>query len=101
MNNSNLPYTWSLREENWETYTWSVKAFKSFKKELQRKYFEVFNKNLKEDFPSKLQREVLYKKILWFNNIDIFENWNHFKDIIIDESRYQNVLKVLEIINKK
>lgn len=99
--NNNLPYTWSLKEKNWETYTWSVKAFKTFKKELQRKYFEVFNRSLKEDFPNKLQREVLYKKILWFNHIDIFENWNSSISVIIDEFQYQNVLKVLEIINKK
>ena len=96
-----LSYTWSLREEDGETYTWSVKAFKSFKKELQRKYFEVFNRSLKQDFPIKIEREALYKKILWFSNIDIFENWNHFKKVIFDEVKYQNVLKVLEIINKK
>lgn len=95
-------YTWTLRTlANGETYTWSVKAFAEWKQRLFWEYEKQYGRKFKEDFPTKKQREAVYKKLLWFNSVDVFWTGREIYDIWIEKEMYDNAEKIALILRVK
>lgn len=92
-------YTWTLRSlDNWETYTWSVKAFAEWKQRLFWEYQKQYGRKFKEDFPTKASREAVYKRLLWFSSVDVFWTGRNIYDVAITQEVYDNAQKVAHII---
>lgn len=99
MNDTN--YTGTLKIlDNGEGYTWSVKAFTQWKEKMFWEYLKQYGRKFKDDFPTKHQREIIYKKLLGFTNIDIFWTGRDIYDIPISQELYKNAKRVSEIIAK-
>lgn len=95
-------YTGTLREwENGSHYSWSGKAFKRWKKQFHALYETTHGIKLKTEVPSGNQREILYKKILWMPNIDIFNTGGNYTlgdNIKIDQAIIEKASCVAKIL---
>lgn len=97
-----IQYTWSLKTTwTWEIYTWSVKSFKEWKNRLYSEYFSMHWRRFKEDFPSKEQREFVYKRLLWFSSVDVFWTWRDGFWVVICQEVYENAKRVSDIISNR
>lgn len=66
--------TGSLRTENGTNYTWSVKAFKKWKKQFKNLFAKTHGQQLSDIIPDSSQRERLYKALLGMQGFDVFRN---------------------------
>lgn len=78
--------TGSLRTENGSSYSWSVKAFKKWKKEFQAYFQIVHGQSLSTAVPDPCQREMLYKSLLGMEGYDVFRTGNTTGNLKIDEA---------------
>lgn len=78
--------TGSLRTENGSSYTWSVKAFKKWKKEFQACFQIVHWQSLSTAIPDPYQREMLYKSLLGMEGYDVFRTGNTTNHLEIDKA---------------
>ncbi len=78
--------TGSLRTENGSSYTWSVKAFKKWKKEFQACFQIVHGQRLSTAIPDPYQREMLYKSLLGMEGYDVFRTGNTTNHLEIDKA---------------
>lgn len=62
--------------DDWNSWTWSCTAFKTWKKRLKEKYLEEIWRPLNADVPCSWDREALYKRIFQMEWLDIFWNEN-------------------------
>ncbi|MBC7503682.1 hypothetical protein H7169_01825 [Candidatus Gracilibacteria bacterium] len=85
--------------ETGESYTFSVKAFKKWKKVFQEAYLQYNGVSIKIDIPSSQGRESIYKLALHMNTIDIFQTGRTSHQI--PEDIYQRVISVADILNGK
>ena len=88
--------TWSIRHrENWDSYTWSFKAFESWKRDFLKAYQEKTWQSFRVDVPSSGDREAIYKRVFSMEWIDVFRNEHVNKtknreidDTILDTCRW-------------
>lgn len=90
--------TGSLRIENGSSYTWSVKAFKRWKKEFRSLYLELHGHGLNEAIPNPDQREILYKTLLGMSGYDVFQNGNTSNRLQIDTNIVQTCAAVAVLV---
>jgi hypothetical protein len=86
--------TGSFRVENGSSYTWSVKAFKKWKKEFQTYFQIVHGQSLTTAIPDPYQREMLYKSLLGMEGYDVFRTGNTTKNLEIDEAILETCIGV-------
>lgn len=81
------------------SYTFSVRAFKGWKKNFLKKYEQEYGVSFKSDVPNPLDREIAYKKVFQMENLDLFGTGNRGGTVL--ENIFQRVLNVQNILEMR